>query len=223
MSERRKHNDKHTRPYVCREPGCEKIRGFTYSGGLLRHQREVHRHHGGPRAPRFCPHPDCKRSYGQGFSRRENLNEHLRRVHRSVGIEEVGAPSPGTQVQQSALPSGLSVNTLTPAPQSQQPAGLGLHTPSTQPPTRKRQRQTHADDSDDDVEAPEMPTPSSLVRHQRQQIERLQATSDQLRNDNQQLLAENQRLRVENQRLQNENQGFRSYLSGASSQHGVAS
>ena len=79
--------DKHTRPYICEEPGCENIRGFTYSGGLLRHQREVHRQHGGPRASCMCPHKDCKRSTGVGFSRKENLHEHLRRVHRDVGPE----------------------------------------------------------------------------------------------------------------------------------------
>lgn len=77
--------DKHNRPYVCDEPGCENIRGFTYSGGLLRHKREVHRQHGGPKASCFCPHKDCKRSAGVGFSRRENLHEHLRRVHRDAG------------------------------------------------------------------------------------------------------------------------------------------
>ncbi|KAL8717476.1 MAG: hypothetical protein Q9225_005283 [Loekoesia sp. 1 TL-2023] len=80
--------DKHTRPYVCNLPGCEKIRGFTYSGGLSRHQREVHRQHGGPTVPYMCPHKDCKRSTGSGFSRRENLQEHLRRVHRQVGDAE---------------------------------------------------------------------------------------------------------------------------------------
>lgn len=79
--------DKHNRPYVCDEPGCEKIQGFTYSGGLLRHQREVHRQHGGPKASYMCPHRDCKRSTGTGFSRKENLNEHLRRVHRGVSHE----------------------------------------------------------------------------------------------------------------------------------------
>lgn len=73
--------DKHDRPYVCTESGCEKIRGFTYSGGLLRHQREVHKKHGGPKAPLMCPHKICKRSTGKGFTRRENLVEHLRRVH----------------------------------------------------------------------------------------------------------------------------------------------
>ena len=84
--------DKHTRPYICEERGCEKILGFTYSGGLLRHQREVHRQHGGPKASCMCPHRDCKRSTGTGFSRRENLTEHLRRVHRGVGDDGIEAP-----------------------------------------------------------------------------------------------------------------------------------
>ena len=35
----------------------------------------------------MCPHQDCKRSTGLGFSRRENLLEHLRRVHRDVPSE----------------------------------------------------------------------------------------------------------------------------------------
>ena len=81
--------DKHTRPYLCNLPGCEKIRGFTYSGGLSRHQREVHRQNGGPKASYMCPHSDCKRSTGSGFSRKENLQEHLRRVHRHTGDVEV--------------------------------------------------------------------------------------------------------------------------------------
>lgn len=29
----------------------------------------------------MCPHTDCKRHAGKGFTRKENLNEHLRRVH----------------------------------------------------------------------------------------------------------------------------------------------
>ncbi|KAL8950795.1 MAG: hypothetical protein Q9222_003202 [Ikaeria aurantiellina] len=84
-----KHMDKHTRPYVCNLPGCEKVRGFTYSGGLSRHQREVHRQHGGPKASYMCPHKDCKRSTGSGFSRKENLQEHVRRVHRQIEDVEV--------------------------------------------------------------------------------------------------------------------------------------
>lgn len=73
--------DKHERPYRCPADGCENLPGFTYSGGLLRHEREVHGKHGGPKNTVNCPHPNCKRHVGKGFSRQENLNEHLRRVH----------------------------------------------------------------------------------------------------------------------------------------------
>lgn len=76
-----KHMDKHERPYRCKAAGCEALPGFTYSGGLLRHEREVHGKHGGPRQTFNCPHLNCKRHTGKGFSRQENLNEHLRRVH----------------------------------------------------------------------------------------------------------------------------------------------
>ncbi|KAI0842628.1 hypothetical protein F5Y06DRAFT_258119 [Hypoxylon sp. FL0890] len=75
-----KHMDKHDRPYKCMMPGCEKLSGFTYGGGLTRHEREVHGKHGGP-SPLNCPHANCKRHEGKGFTRMENLNEHLRRVH----------------------------------------------------------------------------------------------------------------------------------------------
>jgi hypothetical protein len=76
--------DKHDRPYKCHARGCEKLQGFTYSGGLLRHEREVHKLHGGTKKSLFCPHNDCKRSSGAGFTRKENLAEHIRRVHRRV-------------------------------------------------------------------------------------------------------------------------------------------
>lgn len=76
-----KHMDKHDRPYRCPHHSCGKLQGFTYSGGLLRHEREVHGKHGGPKAQLMCPHSGCKRNAGKGFTRKENLNEHLRRVH----------------------------------------------------------------------------------------------------------------------------------------------
>lgn len=73
--------DKHDRPYRCAHDQCAKLQGFTYSGGLLRHEREVHGKHGGPKAQLMCPYDDCKRHTGKGFTRKENLNEHIRRVH----------------------------------------------------------------------------------------------------------------------------------------------
>lgn len=89
--------DKHERPYRCPAEGCENLPGFTYSGGLLRHEREVHGKHGGPKNTVNCPHPNCKRHTGKGFSRQENLNEHLRRVHTNMeGQSPIpeAAPSP---------------------------------------------------------------------------------------------------------------------------------
>ncbi|RGP75836.1 fungal specific transcription factor [Fusarium longipes] len=87
-----KHMDKHERPYRCPAEGCENLPGFTYSGGLLRHEREVHGKHGGPKNTVNCPHLNCKRHTGKGFSRMENLNEHLRRVH--TNPEGTGATPP---------------------------------------------------------------------------------------------------------------------------------
>ncbi|KAB2108306.1 hypothetical protein AG0111_0g2923 [Alternaria gaisen] len=81
-----KHMDKHDRPYKCNVKGCEKLQGFTYSGGLLRHEREVHKMHGGTKKSLFCPFHDCKRSSGAGFTRKENLAEHVRRVHRRTSM-----------------------------------------------------------------------------------------------------------------------------------------
>ena len=81
-----KHMDKHDRPYKCLVKGCEKLQGFTYSGGLLRHEREVHKLHGGTKKSLFCPFADCKRSSGTGFTRKENLAEHIRRVHRRTSM-----------------------------------------------------------------------------------------------------------------------------------------
>ena len=71
-----------SRSYFCSASGCTLSQGFTSKGDLTRHQREVHES-GGSRAF-LCPHSECKRSSGQPFKRRENLNGHLKRVHRSV-------------------------------------------------------------------------------------------------------------------------------------------
>jgi Zinc finger, C2H2 type len=81
-----KHMDKHDRPYKCHEPGCDKIQGFTYSGGLLRHQREVHKKNQSARQELYCPYPNCNRSTEQPFTRQENLKEHVRRRHVTEGV-----------------------------------------------------------------------------------------------------------------------------------------
>ena len=84
-----KHMDRHERPHKCREAGCELNPGFTYSGGLLRHQREVHKIHLSTKQPLFCPFQNCNRSSGTGFTRKENLDEHKRRRH----LEQMSDPA----------------------------------------------------------------------------------------------------------------------------------
>jgi hypothetical protein len=72
---------KHERPYKCNVKGCRNLRGFTSSDGLIRHESEVHKMHSESKMLLFCPYPDCKRSSGTGFTRKENLAEHIRRMH----------------------------------------------------------------------------------------------------------------------------------------------
>lgn len=102
LSRDRKHMDKHDRPYKCQKPGCELLLGFTYSGGLLRHQREVHGEHGGRKKVLHCPKENCKRHSGSGFTREENLAEHMRRVHR------VDLATPDSKSQYDAFASSVS-------------------------------------------------------------------------------------------------------------------
>ncbi|GAM82470.1 hypothetical protein ANO11243_004500 [Dothideomycetidae sp. 11243] len=88
-----KHTDRHDRPYCCKHPTCTKLQGFTYSGGLLRHEREVHGKHGGPKDRLRCPFPHCKRHDGLEFTRKENLAEHIRRVHEKRREDATGTTS----------------------------------------------------------------------------------------------------------------------------------
>lgn len=89
--------DKHDRPYVCKKPECSSLQGFTYSGGLLRHQREVHGLHGGAKLKLYCKIDGCKRKTQNPFTRRENLAEHLRRVHKLNTPEPTSPTSPNSQ------------------------------------------------------------------------------------------------------------------------------
>lgn len=96
--------DKHDRPYKCGESGCDKVQGFTYSGGLLRHQREVHKKNQAMGMELYCHYPNCNRSNSQPFTRQENLKEHIRRRHvpegavTSAGLQGVMA-TPATPIR----------------------------------------------------------------------------------------------------------------------------
>lgn len=69
--------DKHRRPYRCTEVNCN-TRNFGSKGDLKRHRQTLHN----SRAF-ICTIPACKRR-GKAFGRKDNLSEHLKRIH---GVE----------------------------------------------------------------------------------------------------------------------------------------
>jgi hypothetical protein len=84
----RRHQDKHTRPYVCHQQPCTN-KSFGDKAGQQRHEREAH---GSETDSYPCPFRSCKRNK-RGFHRRYNLLEHQKRSH---------------GIQPSASPTGLS-------------------------------------------------------------------------------------------------------------------
>jgi len=70
----RKHEAKHSKPYICEVPNCKHTR-FGDKGGLDRHISEVH-----GSQTHCCPITSCKRHI-RGFSRKYNLFEHQKRCH----------------------------------------------------------------------------------------------------------------------------------------------
>ena len=72
--------DQHDRPYRCRNPDCKVLEGFTYPGGLYRHDKEVHGKDNGANSGFTCDYPDCQRR-DKKFTRKENLKDHIRRRH----------------------------------------------------------------------------------------------------------------------------------------------
>lgn len=73
----RKHMDKHLRPYKCHVPTCT-VNSFATAGDLKRHEREVH-----STPVHNCPITTCKRNR-RGFSRKDNLVQHMSRTHDQV-------------------------------------------------------------------------------------------------------------------------------------------
>ena len=135
-----KHMDRHERPYKCREAGCELNPGFTYSGGLLRHQREVHKMHLSTRMPLFCPFENCNRSSGTGFTRKENLEEHKRRRHLEELSDHAASSNRG-----SSQPPAVTQASMPHSHQHQH-----QHQQPKQEPMYKRRRIMTATDAADD-------------------------------------------------------------------------
>ena len=80
-----KHLDSHLKPYRCKIPACVELQ-FSSTACLLRHEREAHGMHGHGEKPHLCSFSECDRSVpGNGFPRRWNLFDHMKRVHDYTG------------------------------------------------------------------------------------------------------------------------------------------
>ncbi|KAF2867607.1 hypothetical protein BDV95DRAFT_610523 [Massariosphaeria phaeospora] len=88
-----KYVDSHLKPFRCKMNGCSGVQ-FSSTACLLRHEREAHGMHGHGSKPNLCLFPECERSHeGEGFPRRYNLYDHMRRVHDYDRREEASPPA----------------------------------------------------------------------------------------------------------------------------------
>ncbi|DAA74711.1 TPA_exp: hypothetical protein A8136_3027 [Trichophyton benhamiae CBS 112371] len=181
-----KHMDKHDRPYKCNDPDCAKLPGFTYSGGLLRHQREVHRMHTQGKKL-MCPYSDCNRSSGKGFTRQENLKEHIRRLHRSEDIpltlNNTTLPPLSRTSTSTIIIAGISAPATAPAaandPRVLPPISLPMHHPSK----RKRNSATSSAYVSEDETAPEVRALRDEVSYLRRELEYKGTQIDELQRE----------------------------------------
>ncbi|KAI2224395.1 hypothetical protein LOZ12_005687 [Ophidiomyces ophidiicola] len=87
-----KYLDSHLKPYRCKVPQCVDAH-FSSNACLFRHEREAHGMHGHGENPHLCRFPSCDRSIpGNGFPRRWNLHDHMRRVHDYTSSEKASSP-----------------------------------------------------------------------------------------------------------------------------------
>ena len=74
----RKHQIKHQKLHRCRILGCSRVEGFTTPNDRDRHEKSVHKT---PGMYFRCMDESCA-SYMKTFARRDNLKDHLKRMHK---------------------------------------------------------------------------------------------------------------------------------------------
>ncbi|KAJ5561278.1 hypothetical protein N7535_004256 [Penicillium sp. DV-2018c] len=140
-----KYLDSHLKPYRCKVAACidAQLR-FSSNACLFRHEREAHGLHGHGDNPHLCLWEGCERAVpGNGFPRRWNLYDHMRRVHDYATSERHSSPetSPGAGQIKKKEPTTRKrrVTGVTPAPtmkrtrsvQSQASVGKASQTSAT--------------------------------------------------------------------------------------------
>lgn len=80
-SELNKHKQKHTKPHHCKQPGCNRNKGFSTKNDLQRHLASVHKLY---TVVYHCRHGTCptKAKKEKDWPRADNFRSHLKRVHR---------------------------------------------------------------------------------------------------------------------------------------------
>ena len=73
----RRHQQKHMKIHYCRFTPCPRTEGFATPNDRERHEKSIHKI---PGCYWKCLDNNCG-SYGKEFSRRDNLKDHLKRMH----------------------------------------------------------------------------------------------------------------------------------------------
>ncbi|KAJ6082869.1 hypothetical protein N7467_007004 [Penicillium canescens] len=127
-----KYLDSHLKPYRCKAPACidAQLR-FSSNACLFRHEREAHGLHGHGDNPHLCLWEGCERAVpGNGFPRRWNLYDHMRRVHDYATSERHSSPE--------TSPGAGQIKKKEPASRKRRVTG------ATPAPTMKRTRSVHS-------------------------------------------------------------------------------
>lgn len=115
--------DSHLKPFRCKVEACAK-QEFSSTACLLRHEREAHGMHGHGDRPHLCEYTGCDRSLpGNGFPRRYNLFDHMKRVHdhKESPAESTGSPMTGADSQKKGGNRKRKASASPPAPAAQRP------------------------------------------------------------------------------------------------------
>ncbi|KAB2571326.1 Zinc finger and BTB domain-containing protein 17 [Lasiodiplodia theobromae] len=86
-SDFKKHQLKHTKPWVCDVPDCTRKEGFTTVNDLQRHQKSVHRMGGMTKSFR-CVADRCKNK-DKLWPRLDNFKQHVQRMHKTDNMDDL--------------------------------------------------------------------------------------------------------------------------------------
>ncbi|KAF2725923.1 hypothetical protein K431DRAFT_299645 [Polychaeton citri CBS 116435] len=168
-----KYIDSHLKPFRCKFETCAK-QEFSSTACLLRHEREAHGMHGHGERPHLCWYTGCERGMsGNGFPRRYNLFDHMKRVHdhketpstsgdagdkKTIGRKRKASNPPAAAAEPPSQKSKLMQMPPQPLPAQQMPTQQHQHQHQPQPrpqqPLPQQQHRHHLQQQAHSQEAP---------------------------------------------------------------------